>query len=86
MVPCWTSSERQSLLSLANKGDTAGGTPADRIDQVERADRVCKELAALAVKALLDEAALFPKPGLVDPVSQGAHSDMDFTTLVRSAA
>lgn len=86
MVPCWTSSERQSLLSLANKGDTAEGASADRIDQVERADRVCKELAALAVKALLDEAALFPKPGLVDPVSQGAHSDMDFTTLVRSAA
>lgn len=86
MVPCWTSSERQNLLSLANKGDTAEGASADRIDQVERADRVCKELAALAVKALLDEAALFPKPGLVDPVSQGAHSDMDFTTLVRSAA
>lgn len=70
-------------MSLVNKGDTAEGAAADR---VEKADRVCKELAALAVKALLDEAALFPKPGLVDPVSQGAHSDMDFTTLVRSAA
>ena len=76
-------------MSLVNKGDAAEGASADRIDRidkVERADRVCKELAALAVKALLDEAALFPKPGLVDPVSQGAHSDMDFTTLVRSAA
>ena len=70
-------------MSLVNKGDTAEGASADR---VEKADRVCKELAALAVKALLDEAALFPKPGLVDPVSQGAHLDMDFTTLVRSAA
>ena len=70
-------------MSLVNKGDTAEGASADR---GEKADRVCKELAALAVKALLDEAALFPKPGLVDPVSQGAHSDMDFTTLVRSAA
>ena len=70
-------------MSLVNKDDTAEGAAADR---VEKADRVCKELAALAVKALLDEAALFPKPGLVDPVSQGAHSDMDFTTLVRSAA
>jgi len=70
-------------LSLVNKDDTAEGAAADR---GEKADRVCKELAALAVKALLDEAALFPKPGLVDPVSQGAHSDMDFTTLVRSAA
>jgi len=70
-------------LSLVNKGDTAEGASADR---GEKADRVCKELSALAVKALLDEAALFPKPGLVDPVSQGAHLDMDFTTLVRSAA
>lgn len=73
-------------MSLVHKSDTAGGAPADRIDKGKRADRVCKELAALAVKALLDEAALFPKPGLVDPVSQGAHSDMDFATLVRSAA
>lgn len=76
-------------MSLVHKGDVAEGASADRIDRidkVERADRACKELAALAVKALLDEAALFPKPGLVDPVSQGAHSDMDFTTLVRSAA
>jgi len=70
-------------LNLVNKDDTAEGAAADR---GEKADRVCKELAALAVKALLDEAALFPKPGLVDPVSQGAHLDMDFTTLVRSAA
>ena len=70
-------------MSLVNKGNTAEGAS---INRVEKADRVCKELAALAVKALLDEAALFPKPGLVDPVSQGAHSDMDFTTLVRSAA
>lgn len=70
-------------MNLVNKDDTAEGAAADR---GEKADRVCKELAALAVKALLDEAALFPKPGLVDPVSQGAHLDMDFTTLVRSAA
>ncbi|MGP1431687.1 MAG: triphosphoribosyl-dephospho-CoA synthase [Treponema sp.] len=53
---------------------------------VAHTDAACKQLAALAVTALLEEAALFPKPGLVDPVSQGAHTDMDFTTLVRSAA
>ena len=70
-------------MSLVNKGVAAEGASADRVEKV---DRVCKELAALAVKALLDEAALFPKPGLVDPVSQGAHSDMDFATLVTSAA
>lgn len=67
-----TLSERQSLLNFPTS--------------VAHTDAACKQLAALAVTALLEEAALFPKPGLVDPVSQGAHTDMDFTTLVRSAA
>lgn len=62
---------------MPTKGSSAQGVPADA---------ACKKLAALAVTALLEEAALFPKPGLVDPVSQGAHTDMDFSTLVRSAA
>ena len=66
-----TLSERQSLLNFPTS--------------VAHTDAACKQLAALAVTALLEEAALFPKPGLVDPVSQGAHTDMDFTTLVRSA-
>ena len=67
-----TLSERQSLLNFPTS--------------VAHTDAACKQLAALAVTALLEEAALFPKPGLVDPVSQGAHTDMDFTTLVQSAA
>ena len=88
-----TLSERQSLLSLTHKdapiqdipADTVRGALADKTYGTP-ADTVCKQLAAFAVQALLEEAALFPKPGLVDPVSQGAHTDMDFTTLVRSAA
>lgn len=36
--------------------------------------------------ALLEEASLHPKPGLVTPVSNGAHSDMDFHTFTRSIA
>lgn len=49
-------------------------------------DAFCKQLAAIAVQALLEEAVLYPKPGLVDPVSAGAHSDMDITAFMRSAA
>lgn len=60
---------------------TASNTEHDGV-----AEKTCKKLAALAVCALLDEAAFFPKPGLVDPISQGAHTDMDFTLLIRSAA
>lgn len=37
------------------------------------------------MRAVLHEAAVSPKPGLVCPTTQGAHKDMDFSTLVASA-
>lgn len=44
-----------------------------------------KRIGDLAVRALLEEARLSPKPGLVTARSMGAHADMAFDTLVRSA-
>jgi len=41
-------------------------------------------LALYGEKALFYEVSLAPKPGLVDPFSNGAHSDMDFRTFRRS--
>lgn len=43
-------------------------------------------LAGMAVAALRDELELYPKPGLVSPVDSGAHRDMDFDLMCRSAA
>ncbi|MEW2386239.1 triphosphoribosyl-dephospho-CoA synthase [Micromonospora sp. NPDC047707] len=43
------------------------------------------ELAGVAVKALLDEAVLTPKPGLVDLRGRGAHRDMDAAMIIVSA-
>jgi len=42
-------------------------------------------LADLAVEALIDEAELSPKPGLVDRRSSGAHSDMTLALMHASA-
>jgi len=42
-------------------------------------------LAHSAVRALLDELELFPKPGLVSPIDSGSHSDMDYALLRKSA-
>jgi triphosphoribosyl-dephospho-CoA synthase len=42
-------------------------------------------LADLAVSALMDEATLTPKPGLVDLRSRGAHQDMDWLLMCHSA-
>jgi triphosphoribosyl-dephospho-CoA synthase len=43
-------------------------------------------LASRAVRALVDEALLTPKPGLVDRRGSGAHRDLDLGRLLRSAA
>ena len=41
-------------------------------------------LAKVATDALLQEVNLAPKPGLVDPISNGAHKDMTTETFYRS--
>ncbi|MBQ1678749.1 MAG: citrate lyase holo-[Oscillospiraceae bacterium] len=43
-------------------------------------------IAVLATRALLDEVAVTPKPGLVDRANNGAHRDMDFSSFQASAA
>ncbi len=42
-------------------------------------------LAEMVVQALIDEVTLGPKPGLVDIESRGAHQDLDWTLMCRSA-
>ena len=42
-------------------------------------------LARAAVTAMRDELEAYPKPGLVSPVDSGAHTDMDFALMCRSA-
>jgi holo-ACP synthase/triphosphoribosyl-dephospho-CoA synthase len=49
-------------------------------------DKVCKFLAANALKSLIHEVALSPKPGLVDRFSNGSHKDMDFASFINSAS
>lgn len=43
------------------------------------------QVAFLATKALLYEVAVSPKPGLVDRLNNGAHSDMDMFTFIGGA-
>ncbi|WP_429971797.1 triphosphoribosyl-dephospho-CoA synthase CitG [Fructilactobacillus sp. Tb1] len=41
--------------------------------------------AELAVEAMLAEAVTWPKPGLVDPVSNAGHADMNIYTFINSS-
>lgn len=48
-------------------------------------DKLCIELAETAQRAILYEAVLTPKPGLVDAVDQGSHKDMNVFTFIDSS-
>lgn len=43
------------------------------------------ELVELAMKGIFYEVSSYPSPGLVSPVSQGSHRDMDFYTFIDSS-
>lgn len=42
-------------------------------------------IARLAVRSLLTEAAVYPKPGLVTPLDNGSHADMNFQSYIDSS-
>jgi len=50
----------------------------------ETSKRPVAPIGRLAVRSLHTELALAPKPGLVSPVDNGSHSDMDASTFMRS--
>ena len=55
------------------------------IGAVLTAEELAERLADTATQALIDEARLSPKPGLVDSRSSGAHQDLNLDLMVRSA-
>ena len=49
-------------------------------------NEISLDIGALAVQAMLYEVSCFPSPGLVSPVSNGAHKDMNFYTFIDSTS
>lgn len=56
-----------------------------QISPGDNTDTLASVIGELATQALLVEANLHPKPGLVTALSTGSHSDMDIKTFHRSA-
>ena len=50
----------------------------------QRKKQIIKKLALLAQQSILAEISLTPKPGLVDRLSSGSHSDMNYQMFVDS--
>jgi holo-ACP synthase/triphosphoribosyl-dephospho-CoA synthase len=49
-------------------------------------EKLGNKICGAALEALMGEAAVTPKPGLVDRANNGAHGDMDFFSFIRSTA
>jgi triphosphoribosyl-dephospho-CoA synthase len=58
---------------------------ADLIQENPKGQGRAARLAALAIQALIEEAELTPKPGLVDQRGPGAHADLSLRLMKRSA-
>ncbi|MDP4107368.1 MAG: triphosphoribosyl-dephospho-CoA synthase, partial [Bacillota bacterium] len=49
-------------------------------------NKISQEISSFATQAMLYEVACYPSPGLVSPISNGAHKDMDFFTFIDSTS
>lgn len=88
--------EPRKCLICHRSSRICGPVRAHSVDQLQArarellTDAVCSHRAqtigALAVRSLLYEVAVTPKPGLVDRLNSGAHRDMDFYSFLSSAA
>ena len=82
MTKSWLSDKAQIHLPtmtpapVAQQAAAKGGVDIGRMDAA---------LAELAYKALVTEATLTPKPGLVDRRNSGSHTDMTLQTFIDSA-
>ncbi|RBP46794.1 triphosphoribosyl-dephospho-CoA synthase CitG [Garciella nitratireducens] len=54
------------------------------INKISKIEKWATQLTIYAQQAVLYEAVLSPKPGLVDPVDSGAHRDMNIYTFMDS--
>ena len=90
--------DRQGQRGCIVCGSPGRGCAAGRVHSVEElqaaTDKILREhfrptdqaeIADLAVRSLLEEVHITPKPGLVDKRNTGSHRDMDLSTFVASA-
>ena len=86
---CLVCGTRPAALCVAGRRHDQGETEAafDRLlREVLKSEAWIGHVARTALKSLLYEVSVTPKPGLVDRDNPGAHGDMDYYSFIDSAA
>ena len=86
---CMVCGARPAALCVAGQRHDQGETEAafERVlRKVLLSDAWIEHVARTALKSLLYEVSVTPKPGLVDRDNPGAHGDMDYYSFIDSAA
>ena len=55
-------------------------------EEVFNINKVSLAIGSLATQAMLYEVSCFPSPGLISPVSNGSHEDMNYYTFIDSTS
>ena len=80
--------ENDVLLCSRNRAHSVEALQAKTTALLQEAvvEDKCQKIAALAVRSLLYEVCITPKPGLVDCGNAGSHKDMDIFTFMSSSS
>ena len=55
-------------------------------EKVYTINKVSMTISSFAIQAMIYEISCFPSPGLISPVSNGAHTDMNLYTFIDSTS
>lgn len=86
---CLVCGTRPAAICIAGRGHDQGETEAafDRLlREAQKGEAWIGRTAEAALKSLLYEVSVRPKPGLVDRDNPGAHGDMDYYSFIDSAS
>ena len=81
--PCLVCGDEAKVCARSRKHDLA--SIIEEMQQRAQAHDFAKAISQKVQQALLQEATLAPKPGLVDSLNNGAHRDMDLQSFQASA-
>lgn len=79
------------LRSLSGYRKVKGNNKEDGEDEMKNekvftVNEFSMKISSLAIQAMLYEVACYPSPGLVSPISNGAHKDMNYFTFIDSTS